>query len=98
MEEKFLPIGSVVLLKGGEKKVMITGYCSVDRDQINKVYDYNGCVYPEGFLKSDQVCLFSHDQIETVYFKGYCDQEGENFRKWLKNFEASSYQNIDTLE
>ena len=27
MQEKFLPIGSVVLLKGGTKKVMITGYC-----------------------------------------------------------------------
>ena len=27
--EKFLPIGSVVLLKGGTKKAMVTGFCSV---------------------------------------------------------------------
>ena len=25
--DNFLPVGSVVILKGGYKKVMITGYC-----------------------------------------------------------------------
>ena len=27
MEERFLPIGTVVLLKGGTKEIMITSYC-----------------------------------------------------------------------
>ena len=27
MEEKFLPIGSVVILKGGKRELMITSYC-----------------------------------------------------------------------
>ena len=31
MEElkKYLPIGTVVLLKGGQKRLMITGFCSI---------------------------------------------------------------------
>ena len=27
MKERFLPIGTVVLLKGGKKEIMITSYC-----------------------------------------------------------------------
>ena len=27
MKERFLPIGTVLLLKGGKKEVMITSYC-----------------------------------------------------------------------
>ena len=40
MKEKYLPIGSVVILKGATKKVMITGFFSIaDQDQ-QVVYDY----------------------------------------------------------
>ena len=28
--DKYLPIGTVVLLKGGTKSVMITGFCAVE--------------------------------------------------------------------
>ena len=48
MEKEFLPVGSVVLLKGGTKRVMVTGFCSVDNDDTTKIYDYTGCLYPEG--------------------------------------------------
>ena len=37
--EKYLPIGSVVLLDGGETKVMITGFVASAEDE-NEVYDY----------------------------------------------------------
>ena len=37
--EKFLPIGSVVMLKGGTKRAMITGFCSVAQDDAQKTYD-----------------------------------------------------------
>ena len=35
----FLPIGSVVLLKGATKKVMVTGFCSIPNNNKNKIYD-----------------------------------------------------------
>ena len=37
--EKYLPIGSVVMLKGGTKRVMITGFCTVPNEDKEKVYD-----------------------------------------------------------
>ena len=85
--EKYLPIGTVVMLKGGSKRVMIAGFCSMDTGDTSdpQVYDYSGCMYPEGFLASNQVCLFNHDQIKTVYHLGLQDDDEEKeFKKQLK--------------
>lgn len=81
--DKYLPIGSVVLLKGGTKKAMVTGFCSIAEEDTGKMYDYTGCVYPEGFLDFDQICLFDHSQIEKVYHVGYVDDEEREFKKEL---------------
>lgn len=77
--EKFLPIGSVVLLKGGTKKVMITGYCMKTKEKPDKIYDYNGCPFPEGMLKSDLTSVFDHNQISQVFFTGYRNEESDAF-------------------
>ena len=89
--EKFLPIGSVVLLKGGKKRAMITGFCSVAQEKPDKIYDYSGCVYPEGYLSSNQVCLFDHDQIDKIFSVGYEDEEEKIFKEKLNKI-------VDTLE
>ena len=89
MREKYLPIGTVVLLKGGTKRAMITGFCSVAQENKEKIYDYSGCVYPEGYLSSNQVCLFDHDQIEKVFFVGYEDEEEKEFKDRLNKVIAS---------
>lgn len=94
--EKFLPIGSVVLLKGGTKKAMVTGFCSVASEEKTKIYDYTGCIYPEGYLDFDQVCLFDHDQIEKVYHLGYIDEDEKSFKEELKAV-AEEYSNSDDL-
>lgn len=87
---KFLPIGTVVMLKDGKKRVMITGFLSMAGEENNKkVYDYSGCIYPEGFLSSNQVCLFDHEQIETVYFKGFVDPEETSFKVKLNELANS---------
>lgn len=82
-KDKYLPIGSIVLLKGGTKKAMVTGFCSITEDDTDKIYDYTGCVYPEGFLDFDQICLFDHSQIEKIYHIGYVDDEEQEFKKEL---------------
>lgn len=92
MKEKYLPIGSVVLLKGGKKRAMITGFCSVAQENQEKIYDYSGCVYPEGYLSSNQVCLFDHEQIEQIYFVGYEDDEEASFKEKLNKIVAEVEQ------
>ena len=81
--EKYLPIGTVVLLKNAEKKVMITGFASMSPETGDTIFDYSGCPYPEGFLNYNEVCVFNHDQIDKVFFKGFIDDEELDFKKVL---------------
>lgn len=80
---KFLPIGTVVLLKGAKKRLMITGFCSFDEGKKDKAYDYTGCLYPEGIISSKQMALFNHSQIEKVYHLGLRDEEEKQFKQKL---------------
>ena len=81
-EKRFLPIGSVVLLKNGKKELMINSYCVMPSGDVydkngkventeGTIFDYGACLYPEGMITSDQLFAFNHDQIEKVCFKGY---------------------------
>ena len=89
MDERFLPIGSVVLLKGGKKRVMIIGFCVMAKEMEGKVFDYSGCIYPEGLMAANQTCMFDHDQIEKVYYKGFVDEEETSFKAKLNNLIAN---------
>lgn len=86
--EKFLPIGTVVMLQGGTKRVMITGFCSMPAEDGAEMYDYAGCMYPEGFLSSDQTALFNHSQIAQVYHMGLVDDEEKQFKRSLNMLVA----------
>ena len=81
--EKYLPIGTVVLLKGGRKRIVIVGFLVISKDD-NKLYDYGGVLYPEGFISSDRTLLFNHDQIDKVYYVGLEDDESKKFIDLLK--------------
>lgn len=85
MFERTLPIGSVVSLYGGEKRLMILGYVKyLKGDAENKIYDYCGCVYPEGYMDSESTAVFNHDDIEHIYALGYQDNVQFEFRDKLK--------------
>lgn len=76
--EKYLPIGSVVLLKNATKRIMIYG-----RKQIQVgtdiEWDYIACLYPEGNINEEFMYLFNHDQIDKIYSLGYQDDEEFKF-------------------
>ena len=82
--EKYLPIGTVVLLKGGSKRVMICGFCCQGKND-NKIYDYIGCLSPEGFISSDKNLLFDHEQIDKVINLGLIDEEEKQFKEKLNS-------------
>lgn len=86
--EDLLPIGSIVLLKGGEKRLMICGVKQSDLENPNKIYDYLGVFYPEGHIGKDFQYLFDHEQIDKIIFRGYEDQERKDFFARLASFYA----------
>lgn len=76
-KEKYLPIGTVVLLKGGNKKVMILSYLIFSNgSEKNKVmYDYGGCTFPEGVMDSKTAVGFNHTDIEEIVHMGLEDDK-----------------------
>ena len=82
-EDEFLPIGSVVLLKGGNKRIMICGRIQAQAGS-DIIYDYSACYYPEGIVDPKSMFFFNRDAIETVYFRGYEDQDELDYRHELE--------------
>lgn len=77
-----LPIGSVVLLKEGEKRLMVSGVKQTDLE-TDIEYDYLGYLYPEGHVGEEFQFLFNHDDIDEVVFLGYQDEERDEFLEKL---------------
>ena len=96
MKDKYLPLGSVVILKEAEKKLVITGFRMKAVEVPDKVYDYCGCMYPEGTISSDLTCVFDHSQIEKVFFTGYEDDDAKEFLDNLKStyVDEEKFQDI----
>lgn len=80
-----LPVGSVVLLKEGEKRLMITGILQIDDEGKGDSYDYLGVLYPEGYIGEEAQYLFNHVDIEKISFRGYEDAERDEFLNKLND-------------
>lgn len=81
VNKNLLPIGSVVLLKGGEKRLMVTGrLASIGNSSL---YEYTGCLYPEGLTKSDEIYFFNNDNVDRVYFIGFQDEEEFAYKQFI---------------
>lgn len=85
----YLPLGSVVVLKGGIQRLLIISR-GINVNQNGEVlfFDYGGVLYPDG-LTSDRMAYFNHDGIETVVFEGYDDPDSktfaDNINRYLQN-------------
>lgn len=89
MIDELLPVGSVVLTKGSQRKVMIVGVCQKGGAE-HKLWDYAAVIFPEGYLSADKIFLFNNDQIERVYFMGYQDPEQIAFKEKAEEVMAKA--------
>lgn len=78
MYKNMLPLGSVVLLKGGKKRVMVCGRV-LTRANEDKIYDYCACYFPEGIIGSQNMVFFDSEAIERIFFLGFNDIEEQTF-------------------
>lgn len=71
MDKNLLPIGTVVRLKNGRKKIVICGFDVKETQKSNENYDYVGYPYPEGFISKEFNLIFNDQDVEEVFYKGY---------------------------
>lgn len=89
--KELLPIGSVVMLKGGKKPLMIYGIRQTN-EESGQEYDYIGVLYPEGNVGTKAQFLFDQENIETVFFRGFEDESRARFLEKLEEFYLSREQ------
>lgn len=81
--KKLLPLGSIVTLKQGKKRIMIIGRIQ-EHAQSKKIYDYSAVYYPEGLIDVKELFLFQQEDIEQVFYIGMQDMEEFTFRTYLE--------------
>ncbi len=85
---RILPIGSVVMLKGGQVPLMVIGYMQQFGQQPDVFADYLGVPYPAGSVSLMSQLGFQMTDIDQVIFEGYRDESFEPYEKLLRVVEA----------
>lgn len=80
--KQMLPIGSIVQLTEGTRRFMIMGRFHRNLED-GEVYDYAGCLYPEGYQGGNTYYLFNHEHIESIHYQGFMDDEENQYRALL---------------
>jgi len=103
-KHKFLPIGSVVVVKGEAKRkiMIITRALAVKMGGEVLYFEYGGGFYPSG-LVGDQILYFNEEDIETILFKGYEDEDDklqqDMINQWLieQDLKKGSVEEVNKL-
>ena len=69
-KQELLALGSIVVLNGGYKKLMIIGRMQLQGKE-EKLWDYLGVLYPEGYLGDNYKFLFNNRSVLGHFF--FCD-------------------------
>lgn len=101
MDYKLLPVGSVVYLNEGNKKLLIIARGLITKNGNDKIFfDYGGVPYPEG-LQEDKMAYFQHSAIAKVVFEGYTDLDDEatvaKIAKYLEKNPDVKRGNVEEL-
>lgn len=84
MNNKLLPIGSIIKVHDSDLYFMINGYVDRNKKIEDEYFDYFCCIYPMGIDGTNSV-LVNKDKIEKVIFIGYQDDKFEKFIELLNN-------------
>lgn len=82
--EKYLPLGSIVIINGTVRKLIIVGRALMQKvNDERRYFDYACCTYPEGLI-SDQAIYINHEDIDEVIFTGFSDDDDVRMQKNIK--------------
>lgn len=74
--KRLLPPGTIVMLDLEKKeKVMIIGRSVRKTEEDNTIWDYCGCLVPQGLSTPDQIRIFNHSEIKRLLFIGFQDEQ-----------------------
>ena len=84
-----LPIGSVVMIKQSDRRLMVIGRNQRDK-KTKETFDYIACYFPEGVQESTKVLHFNKEDIMLVFSLGYLNEDELRLRKELENMRREA--------
>ncbi|MTW86057.1 DUF4176 domain-containing protein [Virgibacillus dakarensis] len=96
---ELLPLGSVVKLKNGEQKIMITVRLPLYNNKGTIGYfHYGACLFPNGQV-DQKTYFFNNSDIEEIFFKGYIDELEEDFqKKYQEEIKNIQYPQLELVQ
>ncbi|UQS83053.1 DUF4176 domain-containing protein [Bombilactobacillus thymidiniphilus] len=100
MQDKILPIGSVVSLQDGDGTPLVIVsraalYKKPGDSEISGYFDYCAVVHPQGLQDPNDMLFFNHENIDEVYTLGYRDNEELAFEdNYAELVESSGYPKL----
>ena len=89
-QQQLLPNGSIVILKEGEKKLVIYGRKQILALEQPQLFDYLACPYPEGYVSPEFAYVFNHEDIQEIILRVTRTKRKNNFRPyWLRRRRLS---------
>ncbi len=91
----FLPLGSVVMLKGGNKRIMIVNRALIVANPKGekRYFDYGAIPFPYGLI-NDHIAYFQQENIQEIFCLGYQDEEETEVLKQLISFRDNQCTGI----
>ena len=83
MLKQYYPIGTIVLLEGGNRPLMIFGRRQIQAT-TGKEWDYVACLYPEGNLGDKYNVFFQHEEIAQVLYLGWVSEYEQQMQQVLQ--------------
>ncbi|MGT2741686.1 DUF4176 domain-containing protein [Streptococcus plurextorum] len=80
MQDRILPIGSVITIKGGNIPLLIVSRAALfEYNGELGYFDYSAVLYPEGITDGKEFIFFNREDIESVIYFGYVNSEEQIF-------------------
>jgi len=86
IEEKYLPIGTVIEVDNSDLRLIIVGYGAKD-SETGERFDYIGYPFPNGFVSVKATALFNKDRIGKILCNGYKDESYNKMLETAKKLE-----------
>jgi hypothetical protein len=95
MTENYLPIGTICKINNIDKEIMIIGYVPIKNEK--EIFDYSGCLYPEGVLSPEGIIAFNNNDIKEILIQGADTPQYKKFNEFLKTIDFSEVsENLTT--
>lgn len=99
MQDRILPVGSVVTIKDGNLPLLIISRATLFENNGELGYfDYSAVIYPEGMTDGDKLIFFNREDLESIVYFGYINSDeqvfAENYDRLVSESGYNKIRNI----